>query len=80
MLIREQIRDVAIQTVHEHGMQLVRELKKHDNLDGGNLVALMEIFGAKVADAAARSVEGPDGPRGMTPCGIAGRNVGAERQ
>lgn len=59
MLTKEQIREAACETVQAHGMLLVHELKKGDNFDGGNLVALLEIFGAQVADVAARSVEGP---------------------
>ena len=43
MLTRVQIREVACATLETHGMLLVRELKKGDNFDGGNLVALLEL-------------------------------------
>lgn len=51
MLTREQIRDAASETVRSHGMLLVHELKKGDNFDGGNLVALLEVFADRLAAA-----------------------------
>jgi hypothetical protein len=45
---KDDIRKLAEATVREHGMLLVSELKKGDNFDGGNLCALLEVFGEKL--------------------------------
>ena len=59
MLTKEQIRDLACDTLRDHGMHLVRELDKGEEWGGGNLVALMQIFAEHVAAA------GPDNMAGV---------------
>jgi hypothetical protein len=51
-LTYEQIHKLAIDTVNDHGLGLVNELLKGDNFDGGNLVALLELFAARLQEAA----------------------------
>lgn len=51
MLTKQQISDAASDTLKEHGIGLVNELRKGELYDGRNLVALMELFAQKL-DAA----------------------------
>ena len=48
MLTPEQIRDIASDTLRQHGMLLVGELEKGCEFDGGNLIALFEVFGKRL--------------------------------
>ena len=47
-MTKEQIRQTAKDIIKEHGMNIVRELKKGDNYDGSNLAALLELFGERL--------------------------------
>lgn len=46
-----QITEIAEQTLKEFGIPLILELSKGKNYDGGNLLALMEIFAEKLEAA-----------------------------
>lgn len=58
VLTREQIQELAAETVRNEGILLARELQKGDNYDGGNLVALLEVFANKLDAAKSPEIVG----------------------
>ena len=51
MLSKTQIQELARSTLREHGIGMVKELKRGKNYDGENMVALLEIFAEKMESA-----------------------------
>lgn len=58
MLTTEQIQQLAAETVNKEGLLLAMELNRGDNYDGGNLVALLEVFANKLDAARSPGIVG----------------------